>query len=388
MAADLARRVSRRSSTACCGTPRAILRPWGTQHWFANLSCYYEALFAANRLDLLDPVFSMYSGMYDAAATAARQQWGSQGIYIPETVWHDGLATLPDDIADGDARSISAAQTLGAAQRAISRVRAHRTSALEPLELVGRRPLDQRRVDAHRTSHGAVRPGQPHSWARRRRSPTSTGAGMNTRRIAAWLRDRAYPMIKGAAEFYRHFPNLRKEADGKYHIHHVNSNESVMGAHDTDEDLSAMRGIFAAAIRASEVLGPGRAASHRMAGTAGESGAAADQRASGCAARRRLHGPACLRARVEADRQQQHRLHARRQQPAHVVLRSRQPGIAGRADARRGERDLRSHVSGGYWFNDRCGSSFQMGDRRHHAWPSRCDEVSRPESNARAHGRT
>jgi hypothetical protein len=28
-----------------------------------------------------------------------------------------------------------------------------------------------------------------------------------------------------------------------------------MGAHDTDEDLSAMRGIFAAAVRASEVLG-------------------------------------------------------------------------------------------------------------------------------------
>jgi hypothetical protein len=28
-----------------------------------------------------------------------------------------------------------------------------------------------------------------------------------------------------------------------------------MGAHDTDEDLSAMRGIFAAAVRASELLG-------------------------------------------------------------------------------------------------------------------------------------
>ena len=41
----------------------------------------------------------MYSGMFDAAPTAARQQWGSQGIFIPETVWFDGLATLPDDIA-------------------------------------------------------------------------------------------------------------------------------------------------------------------------------------------------------------------------------------------------------------------------------------------------
>src|SRR4030095_16765489 len=35
------------------------LRTWGTQHWFANLSCYYEALYATNRLELLDPVFHM-----------------------------------------------------------------------------------------------------------------------------------------------------------------------------------------------------------------------------------------------------------------------------------------------------------------------------------------
>ena len=75
------------------------LRTWGAQHWYANLSCYYEALFAANRLELLDPVFDMYSGMYDASATAARQQWGSQGIYIPETSYFNGLEKLPDDIA-------------------------------------------------------------------------------------------------------------------------------------------------------------------------------------------------------------------------------------------------------------------------------------------------
>jgi hypothetical protein len=61
-------------------------------------------------------------------------------------------------------------------------------------------------------------------------------------------------MLKGAAEFYRTFPNVWKGDDGKYHIRHVNSNESVMDATDTDEDLSAMRGVFAAAIRAGEIL--------------------------------------------------------------------------------------------------------------------------------------
>jgi hypothetical protein len=230
------------------------LRPWGTQHWFANLSCYYEALFAANRVDFIDPVFSMYSGMYDAAATAARQQWGSQGIYIPETVWHDGLATLPDDIA--------------AEMRDLYLLR-------KPWSQRSARFLEYARAGHPHSSrwnwwgdgkwsNGAwmpiERPTAPFGPVNHILGTTAKVAYLYWRRYeytqdAAWLRDRAYPMIKGAAEFYRHFPNLRKEADGKYHIHHVNSNESVMGAHDTDEDLSAMRGIFAAAIRASEVLG-------------------------------------------------------------------------------------------------------------------------------------
>jgi hypothetical protein len=61
-------------------------------------------------------------------------------------------------------------------------------------------------------------------------------------------------MLKGAAEFYRHLPNLRKGDDNRLHIHHVNSNESVLGARDTDEDISAMRGIFSVAARAAEIL--------------------------------------------------------------------------------------------------------------------------------------
>ena len=61
-------------------------------------------------------------------------------------------------------------------------------------------------------------------------------------------------MLKGAAEFYRNFPNVKKGADGKYHIHNVNSNESIYGARDTDEDVSAMYGVTAAALRAAAIL--------------------------------------------------------------------------------------------------------------------------------------
>ncbi len=56
------------------------MRQWGTQQWWANLSCYYNGLAPANRLELMDPMFAMYSGMYESCALAARQQWGSQGI--------------------------------------------------------------------------------------------------------------------------------------------------------------------------------------------------------------------------------------------------------------------------------------------------------------------
>ncbi len=51
-------------------------------------------------------------------------------------------------------------------------------------------------------------------------------------RDEAWLRDRAYPLIKGAAEFYRNFPNLQKGDDGLYRINHTNSGESAWNSRD------------------------------------------------------------------------------------------------------------------------------------------------------------
>jgi hypothetical protein len=229
------------------------LRTWGAQHWYANTSCYYEAIFASNRMELLDPLFDMYSGMFEASAVAARQQWGSQGIYIAETSYFNGLEKLPDEIA----------------------------AEMQDLYLL-RKPWEQR---SQRFQEYAANK-HPHSsrwnwilngeWKNGRYVITERGFGPygavnhifgSTAKIAyyywrrfeftrdeEWLRTRAYPMIKGAAEFYRNYPNVKKGADGKYHIHHVNSNESIYGARDTDEDLSAMHGITAAALRAAQIL--------------------------------------------------------------------------------------------------------------------------------------
>ncbi len=41
-------------------------RSWGGHYWGANQECMYNALLATNRMELLDPMFNMYSGMYDS----------------------------------------------------------------------------------------------------------------------------------------------------------------------------------------------------------------------------------------------------------------------------------------------------------------------------------
>ena len=59
-----------------------------------------------------------------------------------------------------------------------------------------------------------------------------------------FLRDKGYPIIKGVAEFYANFPNLKKESDGKYHIYHVNRIESDWDSQDTRSELEAMQVHF------------------------------------------------------------------------------------------------------------------------------------------------
>lgn len=228
-------------------------RSWGSQHWFANLSCYYEALFATNRFELMEPMFDMYSNMLPACSTAARQQWGSEGMYIPETVYFDGLEKLPDDIA--------------AEMRALYLLQ-------KPWEQRSARFMELAQTKLpHSSRWNWIESG---SWVNGRWVIKERGFGPygavthilgSTAKIAywywqryeftqdrEWLEKRAYPTLRGAVEFYRNFPNVKKGEDGKYHIHHTNSNESIYGARDTDEDLSSMRGVTAALLRAAAIL--------------------------------------------------------------------------------------------------------------------------------------
>jgi hypothetical protein len=230
------------------------LSRWGSQYWWANTSAYYRNLMPAGRLDLMDPMFDLYFNMRESCALAARQQWGSQGHWIPEIVFFDGLEKLPDDIA----------------------------AELQDL-MLARKPYEQRSAkfqafaEVRNRHHARWNFQADGEWVEGKYVVPTKGSGIFGHcthilgagaRIAdlfwqryqftmddAWLRDRAYPMIKGMAEFYRHFPNLCKGSDGLYHIHHVNSGESEWGSSDTAYEVGAMHLIFPLAIRAAEILG-------------------------------------------------------------------------------------------------------------------------------------
>jgi hypothetical protein len=72
---------------------------------------------------------------------------------------------------------------------------------------------------------------------------------------ADFLKEYAYPVIKGVAEFYRTFPHIKLAEDGKYHTYHTNSSESYYNGTDSMAVLSGMHGVLPVAIKASELLG-------------------------------------------------------------------------------------------------------------------------------------
>ncbi|MBG0858263.1 MAG: glycoside hydrolase [Bacteroidales bacterium] len=228
-------------------------RKWGNNYWGANQSCLYNGLFPANRPEIMEPLFRMYTAMIPSLEEAAVRQWGSKGIYIPETVSFDGLAELPDNIAD-EMRDLYLVRKPWEEK---STEFDDYASTKSPFQSRWNWKQDKGWVDGKWTftdkgtgTFGHV----THIFSRGAKIAYQYWQRYEFTKDAEWLRSTGYPLIRGVAEFYRNFPNIRKEADGKYHIYHINDNESVRGGHNTAEEISSMMGIFPAAIRASEIL--------------------------------------------------------------------------------------------------------------------------------------
>jgi len=217
-------------------------RRWGSQFWWWNTQILYRPLLAANHPELMQPLFDLYGGMLPGAREAARQQWGSQGIFIGETSDYDGLEPLPEDIA------LELRELLLVRRPYEETSQAFRDYAQE------RNGYNARWNWLHHMSTA------PWSWVTH---IVFSGAQI------AWhhwlhyqytldedfLRERAYPLIRGVAEFYRHFPNLVREEDDRLHLVHLNDQELLWGTRDPHNELWAMRGMLATALTASRILG-------------------------------------------------------------------------------------------------------------------------------------
>ena len=208
-------------------------KSWGgTQYWGYNQEPLHYSFDAANHGELQEPVFKMYMNNYDNYATASKQQWGSQGIFINETDSWNGPELLPPDIANDlkdfmiDANGPSGA--LGNFAKARNRMQSR--WELWPTYWTTFTTINASEKAEHFWNHYLYT--------------------LDTNFLSTY----AYTILKGASEFYRNFPNLKYE-NGKYHIYRTNLHEHIMGGKDVIDDLVFIKGVMQATIKASAILG-------------------------------------------------------------------------------------------------------------------------------------
>ncbi len=215
----------------------------GTQLWHWIVESTYRPLLAADAMDVTDPYFDMYLKQLPICEKAAQQRWGvAGGAYYPETSPTDGPTLLPEDSANefrdyflGRTRS----DTLSARTLALCQHDSHFHNICKchhDSEEPGSRPHC---AIGHIVSTGSKIALQ--AWWRFR----CTGD-------TQWLRDKAYPILRGTVELYRHL--VGKGEDGLYHIEGTNVMESFYLVKDSLKDLAAIRGTYPPAIRASTIL--------------------------------------------------------------------------------------------------------------------------------------
>lgn len=212
-------------------------RRWGGRYWWWNQGTMHSSFFAANHIELNDPLFDMRSAAFPAYEKAAQQDWGSQGIFIPETGTFNGPAELPEEIAAEIRKVFLDKQVPSERLRAI---------------------CDRRQAHESRWSWND-RPNLPVGWVSHVMVAGAKTAELFWKRYEYtndrdWLVERAYPMLKGAAEFYVHYPNLSTDEDGTIHLNNTALHEHLWGCRDCVDDLALMRGVLKTAAHAAKLL--------------------------------------------------------------------------------------------------------------------------------------
>ena len=212
---------------------------WGSMYWWFNSSRQTLApvLEQANHPELADPYFRMLSRQFPRINRAAIQQWGAgkDAIYIQETFPFDGPEILPENIAADLKNTLINHASQSAA---LNQFRTNRS------EWESRWSMGKGTAGYH--THLLYNTAEAAQWYWERFEYT---------RDLAWLRERAYPMVRGAAELYRTHPLTRLEPDGKYHLNNLGWAETYRdGVRDGINDLASVRGIFPVAIQAAKLL--------------------------------------------------------------------------------------------------------------------------------------
>lgn len=227
-------------------------RLWGAMQWWNNLSLYYNPIMASGHYELVMPYFSMYNLMRDRLETYARQQWDSEGLFIPETMGFDGPEVLEDDLA-----------------AEMSDLMLERKPWCEKSEKFWHTALKKRPHEA-RWNFIGVKYWEKGELKVKDRGLYAAVTHMMGSQVGvahtyweyyqysgdkAYLKEYGYPIISGVAEFFRNYKNVRLDEDGHYHIYGTNCGENYYGSKDSMESLLAMHAIFRMAIRASQELG-------------------------------------------------------------------------------------------------------------------------------------
>lgn len=215
-------------------------RDWGNWYWNWNQDSLYQPLFSANHMELMEPMFRMRERCYDNYRTAARQLWGisnESAIFIGETAGVLGAEILPEEIAEE-----------------LREYMAGRKELTVTLKMFGERRNSYLVPWNWKLSGGPVSY-VTHTMAATQETAEYFWQKYTYTKDMEWLRDHAYVFIKGAAELYRNYEGFVQETDGYFHFNRTNLHEHIWGGRDVIDDLSFARGIFAVAVKASEILG-------------------------------------------------------------------------------------------------------------------------------------
>ena len=221
-------------------------RYWGAQFWWHNQACYYSSLVSQGCYELADSFYSHILHAFEAYKKAAWQQWGTQGIFIPETCWFSGPCDIPKEL-------IPEFQALFSLKKPWEeRSEAYRKFAAN-------RNLYESRWNGELVYNRDGKGYGPYGFVTHIFSSTAKIAMLFWKRYVQtgdldWLREKAYPVIRGTAQMYCHLPFLQEGEDGMLHFYHVNDHEGTWDGTDTISELAGVHGILPVAVRAAELL--------------------------------------------------------------------------------------------------------------------------------------